>query len=358
MPEAQSVASMAWAEPLFPLVTNPELDARALSVFPEVPNELATISRLPWLWEFQFQALRKPRAEVPFDLLAIAQLVASQENACRYCFGAQRAVMRLMGYTPEQIDRLEAELAVADRSPRDSAVVAFTRALSRSSPRPAASEIARLEAHGLSQLAGRELAYFIAHTCFSNRMNTCLSTAPETNLEKLSTTWLGRVMARFASRKLRPVKQPLSPRRDFAGPFAKVTSTLAGLPVAELLDRALTDAFASPVLPRRAKLLMFAVVARGLGCPVCSAGALEQLTASGFSPEAAEGVLTHLAGKELDDVESILVPWTRETVRYASGDLQKSTRALHEKLGPERTLEAIGVASLANLVVRVAMFAQ
>ena len=45
---------------------------------------------------------------------------------------------------------------------------------------------------------------------------------------------------------------------------------MPGSPIAQALSRALEEMWASPHLTRRCKLLMFAVVARGLACDVCA----------------------------------------------------------------------------------------
>ena len=51
--------------------------------------------------------------------------------------------------------------------------------------------------------------------------------------------------------------------------YASLVKIYAGSPIGALLARTLTEMWASPQLTRRCKLLMFAVVARGLGCEAC-----------------------------------------------------------------------------------------
>jgi hypothetical protein len=52
----------------------------------------------------------------------------------------------------------------------------------------------------------------------------------------------------------------------------------AGSPIAPALGRTLEEMWASPHLTRRCKLLMLAVVARGLACEVCALEVGEALT--------------------------------------------------------------------------------
>src|SRR4030095_7400145 len=108
-----------------------------------------------------------------------------------------------------------------------------------------------------------------------------------------------------------------------------------------------------PVLSRRCKLLMFAVIARGLSCGACANEAARALLKEGFSEEALAQVLTHLDAPELDPIERLLVPFARETIWYEPAPLQRRARMLRDRLSGPQILEAIGVASLANGLCRM-----
>ena len=69
-----------------------------------------------------------------------------------------------------------------------------------------------------------------------------------------------------------------------AGPFGVVVAPLAGLRAGSVMKAALDGAFESGVLSRSAKALMFAVVARTLGCPHCEAAATQLLLDEGLRP--------------------------------------------------------------------------
>ena len=101
---------------------------------------------------------------------------------------------------------------------------------------------------------------------------------------------------------------------------------------------------------------MFAVVARTLGCPHCEAAAHQLLLDEGLGPH---GHRQRLGDASLSPAWRNAKPafWpgraTRCTTRPSS--IQQKTRALGAELGPDALLEAIGVASLANGTVRLAM---
>ena len=65
--------------------------------------------------------------------------------------------------------------------------------------------------------------------------------------------------------------------------------------------------------------------------------------------------LATLQTNRLPSDQSDLLPWSRDTVSYDTASIQRKTRALAASLGDAKLLEAIGVASLANATVRVAM---
>ncbi len=71
---------------------------------------------------------------VDAELADEAGLVVSQDNSCRFCFGAQRAFLRVLGMSEARITRLEQNLLVGDFSERERAALDFARRLSRSEP--------------------------------------------------------------------------------------------------------------------------------------------------------------------------------------------------------------------------------
>jgi alkylhydroperoxidase family enzyme len=159
------------------------------------------------------------------------------------------------------------------------------------------------------------------------------------------------VARRLRARRVAP--EPLPRPND--GPCAAVVAALAGSPVARVLREVIDDALASPVLPRRTKLLMLAVIGRALGCRHSEVEAAEGLRAAGFTSDDVSEVLANLGSPKLDGREALLVPFARETVRYRNAAIQRHTRELWERLGTQEVLEAIGIAALANGVCRLSV---
>jgi alkylhydroperoxidase family enzyme len=115
--------------------------------------------------------------------------------------------------------------------------------------------------------------------------------------------------------------------------------------------------WASPHLTRRCKLLMLAVMARGLACDVCARDVSKALREEGLKEETLIQVLTHLDAPELDPVERLLVPFARETIWYEPAVIQRRARAIRDGLDSAQLLEAIGVAALANGLCRMGAMA-
>jgi hypothetical protein len=66
-----------------------------------------------------------------------------------------------------------------------------------------------------------------------------------------------------------------------------------------------------------------------------------------------EEILAHLASPELDPVEALIVPYARETIWYEPASVQQRGRELQKNLTTPAFLEALGIASLANMVSRL-----
>jgi hypothetical protein len=111
--------------------------------------------------------------------------------------------------------------------------------------------------------------------------------------------------------------------------------------------------WASPFLTRRCKLLIFSVIARGLGCEVCAREIGKALEREGIGDATLARILTHLDAPELDDLERLLVRFARETIWFVPAALQRRARALRDRLTDAQFLEAIGVTSLANGLCRM-----
>jgi alkylhydroperoxidase family enzyme len=294
----------------------------------------------------------------------LAILVTSQENSCRYCYGAARAYLKMLGLDDGQLDQIERDMKMAGADEKERALLHFCRNLSRSNPRPARSELDALVAAGYSPLTLLEIAFAVAASCFNNRVATFLAWPLERDEEPSPANrdpLLKRVLISFKklAGQVRPRPAELPPRaalRD--GPYSGIVALIDGTDGAPTLEDALKGAFASQVLPVRTKAWVFAVVARGLDCKVCDQVSARLLTAEGVTATAQERILASLAGPELDATERVLLPWVRETIHYQTEVMQRKTRELRGRLDDAVVLEAIGLAALANTCARLGLLAQ
>ena len=289
------------------------------------------------------------------NIADVLVLVVSQENSCRFCYAAVRAMLWAQGISKARIQRVEQDLTRTDLAPRTVAAIAFGRSQSRAGPAGARAAREALRRAGFSDDEMKEIAYTVANTDFSNRAHT-MPAIPSRTLE--------RMPDQVHMRLLRPLINRLLERHRFRGratplegapsyPYASLVKAYAGSPIAPALGRTIEEMLASSHLTRRCKLLMLAVVARGLGCQVCAPEIGEALQREGLNEPALTQVLTHLDAAELDAVERLLVRFARETIWYEPGPLQRSARALRDHLSGPQLLEAIGVASLANGLCRM-----
>jgi alkylhydroperoxidase family enzyme len=318
-----------------------------------LPGWVPYVAAVPWVVDVLCDIIAKPVAHAPLPLCDLVSLVVSQDNSCRYCYGAQRAVLKIYGYADDYIDRLLRDFHVPDLSAADRAALEFARRLSRANPRPGAAEFAEVVRAGLAPVAVAEIAGTAAAGNFSNRLSTLLA-LPLEDYQMLERP-LFRLVRPLLAWRMRPRRQPPAPLPDpNDGPWARLVAALEGSPMAAVVRRAVDAALASPVLPRRTKLFMLAVVAHALGCTYAEAECRALLAAQGDEAELDE-VLGTLASSRLDAREALLVPFARETVRYQPGAIQARMREVAAGLSSEETIEAAGILSLGNALCRLSI---
>jgi alkylhydroperoxidase family enzyme len=283
-------------------------------------------------------------------------LVVSRENSCRFCYAVIRLMLRAQGMSEARIERIEQDLSRAeDLAPRTVAAIAFGRVQSREGPAGAREARQALRRAGFGDDEMKEIAFVVATTDFLNRLHT-IPAIPARTLE--------RMPDQLPVRLLRPLINYLIERRRCRGretplervaphPYARLVEAYAGSPIAPVLGQTIEGMWASSHLPRRCKLLMLAVVARGLGCDVCALEIRDALEREGLGEPALDRVLTHLDAPELDALERLLVRFARETIWFEPAVLQRRARALCDRLSIPQLVEAIGVASLANGLCRM-----
>jgi alkylhydroperoxidase family enzyme len=309
-------------------------------------------SEVPWMLLPGVALIERPYAHAPELLVELTHLVVSQENSCRYCYGEQRAYLRLLGYSEKHIDRLESDLHAAGLSGDERALLEFVRKVSRSNPRPATSERATLLAAGASPVTLAELVFCAGLTHYINRVATLLERQRGPTQAMLRRRWV-RWLRPLVSWRLRRMARR-APVREVSGdgPGGAMVAALAGSPAAAALREILDEMWASTVLPRRTKALLLAVVGRALGCPLVGRELGPLLASEGLTPDEQEAVLAHLHSPKLTPTEARLLPFARATVRYQPEQLRAHLKECAD-LAPVELLEAIGVTSLANALCRM-----
>lgn len=357
------LSEIAWSDPILPAVADSDWES-------EVKRKLGTVSEAhrrmapsAWVREATLTLETYRHVVLPTRLVHIGSVVTAQENACRYCYGATRAYLRLLGYSESLIGRIERQAQLAELDEKDRAFIEFCRSLARSRPRPAKAERDALLRLGYTSREVAEMAFFIAGCCYFNRLATLMACPPEAAFERFVASPLGRVVSLLGpvTRAVQRIKgrrsaadTPVAPVAPDA-PFGRLLNALEGLPAAHTLEQVFQRAFAPSALPVRTKALMFAVVARALDCGYCTREAAAFAVAEGMTAEEVEAALSELGSPRLEPFESQLLGWVRDTVHYEPERIQAQTRELSEAIGAERTLDAIGIASLANATVRLAM---
>jgi len=356
MGAAAALQTADWPECLVPPApVPPALAAEVRRLMGATPGWLPSFAPVPWIATTCAGFVSGPLAYAPPQLCDFVGLVVSQDNSCRYCYGVQRALLRIRGYSDEHIDRLVRDFHVADFSPTERAALDFGRRLSRANPRPGRADFEEAVAAGLLPEAVREIAVVVAATNFTNRLGTLLA-LPQEALEGVVERPLFRVVRPFLAWWIRPKLKPPEPvPQPNDGPCAPLVAALAGSPSARVLRRTIDDAWASAILPRRTKMLVLAVVARALDCRYGEAEARSVLAGEGLGAADVDEVLATLGSPRLDAREARLVRFARETVRYQPSVIQPRTREVCRDFTPAETLETIGVIALANAVCRLSV---
>jgi AhpD family alkylhydroperoxidase len=321
-----------------------------------VPGALAYVAPVPWVFELYARVIKAPIFAAPPEIVELASFVTAYENSCRHCYGAARAALRMVGHTDAWIDELERGAQLAELDPKQRSVLELARKLARSTPRPARTEREAL-ARAYGGDAATELAYKIAGGCFTNRVATFLSLPPDHTPEGIASKWFLPLIRPMLRRMLRRTSEPLAPI-PLDGPFANVLEAMGAISVTFVMRKAIDGALASSILPRRAKLLIFAIVARSMACATCEPEATRLLATDGLESADVDRILRNLTGPELTPLETTLVSFARGSVRYEFLEAQdRVRRELVPTLAGPQLIEAVGACALANMVVRLAMLA-
>src|SRR5205814_2269099 len=115
---AAASANLEWGEGVVPAAAvRPALQAEVRKAVGAVPGWLARLAPSPWLVRGLCEIIKRPIAHAPLEVCDLVTLVVSQENSCRYCYGVQRAVLKIFGQRDEYIDALVHDGQVGELTP-------------------------------------------------------------------------------------------------------------------------------------------------------------------------------------------------------------------------------------------------
>jgi alkylhydroperoxidase family enzyme len=313
----------------------------------------------PVRWLLQADELMHTRVTptVPVALGALISMVVAMDNSCRYCYGAFRSMLKIMGYSEGVLRKLEESLAVNRLTRKERAALEFARKISHSPPRPSDSDLRELMAAGFSPIEIAEIAYLAGINACGNRLATLLALPPDP-MEEVAANWFTKLKRPFSRKDfwalLSPVRSVPYPA-DSAGPGVGIVEALKGSPAGAALATVLSGAWHSGITSRRVKALIFAVVARGLGCEACEADAAEALRHENWTDAEIKHLLTYLTSDKLDAFELRVLRFARETVRYQTRRVQELAQSFATGLKRDVLLEIIGLVAYANGLARMSI---
>ncbi len=347
-----------WLDPLVERERSRELEAYARQKLGIASRTTGYFAPCPWVMRADIDLSTAGRVHISHELTGLVALVVSRDNSCRFCFAASRMLLRLTGMPDDRITKLEGNLETAQLDAPVRLALDLARRISRSNPLPTGADKKALRDVGYSEVAIKELAFVAAENVFHNRVATLAALPPQLPERLARSPLLGllRPLFKRTLRRLQKKGRPEAlPDELKTGPYTYLVLALDGLPAARVLRKVLDDAWASPHVTPRAKALIFAVIARSLGCAHSEREAFRLLAHEGLDADQVEEILAHLGSTELDPIEALIVPYARETIWYEPASVQRSGRRLQQELTPPQFLEVIGIASLANMVCRLAI---
>lgn len=356
-----SLDQIEWCDvPLFPPIPDPEweMEFEKRGGRPTLFMRYLTPVRWMLIADEIIESRVTPNLEP--DLANLINLVVAMENSCRYCYGAYRSVLKIMGYSEALIRKLEESLAVNELTVKERNALEFARKVTRSAPRASADDLRALGNAGFTRIQIAEIAYLVGNNASGNRLATLLALPPDP-VEAYEASRLRKLLQPLSKRMFRKSVSKVTifePKSRYDGPGSGIVEALEASPAAGALACVLSEAWKSPITSQRIKSLIFGVVSRGLLCPRCESEATNSLRQEGWSDDEIEHLLTHLTSKRLDAFELKVLRFARETVRYQTRRIQSIAREFAEGLDRPVVIEVLGLVSFANGLVRMSSVLQ
>ncbi len=354
---ASPLLNVSWDQCLLDAAPDRQAEAALRRETGAAPGWIRYFLSCPWLSRaaMRLGVDNKLLVHLDFQTMDLLALVVSRENSCRYCYSVTRMQLRILGMSEERMQQLEQRLAGGELEPKAAAAVHFARRMTRSTPLVTPLDLEPLRAAGYGDAEIREIAFTVASVAFFNRLSTIPALPPQ-SWEQLADRWfmrLFRPLVAYMIRGWRKRGQPDSFAHPPEGPFAALLMQFEGSPIGPALASTLEGLWASAILSRRCKALMFAVIGHGLGCQSSREEIAGVLKAEGLAPADAEKILAHLGGPGVDSDESLLLAFARDSIWYEPIQIQRRARELRARLSAAQFVEALGVVSLANSMCRL-----
>lgn len=357
MPDTSS-----WDAPLVEPQPSTELSRKFRRRTGLVPTVVPYLAPHPWLYR-PFLFLSAPTVHhIDTDLVSAICFVVARDNACRFCFGTFWAFLRMAGYTKSDLDRLEGDMYLGDRDRAEEGALRFAIRVSQGRLRShQGGSVEQLRDIGLAPPAIREVVGSAVLGTLVNRASTMLASPVNHRLEDMTSRWYFDLIQPIVSPLLHGWQQLSSHRtsvlapEDVSGPFGEWTGTLVGTSIGSLLQD-LTQKWLRPdgALALRPKLLMLAVVARGLHVTFLEKRAYTLLAERTSTPRAeAKALVDHLGDGQGSSAESSLLQLARAAIRYEAGHIQRATRRHTQDLSRDETIDAVASVALTNALARL-----
>ena len=318
------------------------------------PQFAAPIALQRWLHDGVCSWLEAPlidnRAELPPRVL----YVVGRGVSCRFCAGAGRTALELFGLTPAEIAELQDAVAYGTGAQTPHALsMRLVAAVARGGAGPTDPKPAELAAAGVSAMQVAELYFLAARAVLTTRITLTTRIAPHP-IEHSAARWLTplRPLLRLSMRLLGPKRgQPraLLPT-ELDGPLPACVAVMDGVPAAPLVRQLIDAALAAGALTAGEKALIFAVVAMTLGNDAAQAEMTERALACGVAKP--DRVLQTLGADETAEFREML-GLARALVRPEPADVHRRAEAVLAACRPERFVDALGTAAVANAVLRL-----
>jgi uncharacterized peroxidase-related enzyme len=345
----------ALLEPISNLILEKEIKK---IYYGSVPRVYPYLFHLPYLAKLRILFDTYPVIHLSDDLILLVSFVVVQEHSCRYCYGATRSLMKLLGYDEDYIRKIEEDINRADISDNEKIVLEFARKVSRCNPRIRKEDIDILRNAGFDNNFITELIFYVSIFCFETRLTTPLAIPPDQleELEKNIIVKIFRPLVAFVIKKFKPYRETEPFPSDNTGPFSEVINLLKNVPTAaSTLRKIIDNVWESDILSKRSKALIFAIIARTLGCKTSEDESCRLLESEGLTNSDINDILTHLDFNKLTPFESGLIIFARETVRYKPYQIQSKLREFSIGLSGELILEMLAVMGLANSIARMSI---